>query len=76
MPPIEYDDADAVRKVQQKGEISFRGRLHLVGRGLAGLPVALRAAPEEGHWDVFFCHQRVNQISFNGGWLTRQPVGE
>lgn len=76
LPPIEYDAAEAVRKVQHKGEISFRGRLHLVGRGLAGLPVALRAAPEEGHWDVFFCHQRVSQIWFNGGWLTRQPVGE
>lgn len=62
LPPIEYDSADQVRKVQGKGQIYFRGRELLVGRGLAGLPVALRRTPEDHLWDVFFCHQRIAQV--------------
>lgn len=64
LPPVEYDSGDLVRRVQAKGEISFRGREYLVGRGLAGLPVALRPAPdEEAAWDVLFCAQRLVRIS-------------
>jgi len=62
LAPIEYDSSDHVRKVQGKGEISFRGQEYLVGRGLAGLPVALRATGDEHLWDVFFCQQRVKQL--------------
>ena len=62
LPPIEYDSTDQVRKVQGKGEISFHGRELLIGRGLAGLPVALRRTTSEQLWEVFFCHQRIGQI--------------
>jgi len=62
LPPVEYDSSDEVRKVQGKGEISFRGREYLVGRGLTGLPVALRRAGEEGAWDVYFCSHRLRQL--------------
>jgi hypothetical protein len=44
------------------GEISFRGREHVISRGLAGLPVAVRPAQEDHRWDVFFCQQRVAQL--------------
>ena len=67
LPAIEYDSSDHVRKVQAKGEISFRGREYLVGRGLAGLPVALRQSEEEeGAWDVYFCRQRLTSINLGG----------
>jgi transposase InsO family protein len=62
LPAIEYDSQDAVRIVQAKGEISFRGQEYLVGRGLRGLPVALRATEEEGRWDIYFCQQRLTPI--------------
>lgn len=62
LPPIEYDSSDQVRIVQAAGEIHFRGREYRVGRGLSGLPVAVRQTAEEGHWEVYFCHQRVHAI--------------
>jgi transposase InsO family protein len=61
---IEYDITDAVRKVQVNGKISFQGREHLIGRGLAGLPVALRQNPAEDAWDVYFCEQHLKCIPF------------
>ena len=67
LPPIDYDAGDEVRKVQGKGEISFRGSEYLVGRGLSGLPVALRRSEEqEGAWDIYFCRQRLTRIRIGG----------
>lgn len=60
--PVEYDRGENVRKVQAKGEISFRGQEYLVGRGLKGMSVALRESKEEGAWDVFFLHQWLRKI--------------
>lgn len=62
LPPIEYDSSDEVRKVQGNGEIYFRGQEYSVGRGLTGLPVALRATDVEDVWDVFFCQKRMKQL--------------
>ena len=53
-----------MRKVQGKGEISFRGREYLIGRGLQGQPVALRRSGEEvDTWDVYYCGQRLRRVS-------------
>jgi len=62
LPPIEYDSGLAVRKVQQKGEISFHGKTLKVGQAFAGYRVALKPTSTDGVWDVLFCHQRVKQI--------------
>jgi transposase InsO family protein len=74
LPSIEYDSQDLVRKVQAKGEISFRGQEFLIGRGLRGLPVALRETAEEGKWEVYFCHKRLNPIWVNGAPQRHPPV--
>ena len=64
LPVVEYDSSDEVRKVQGKGEISFRGREYLIGRGLQGQPVALRRSGEEvDTWDVYYCGQRLRRVS-------------
>ena len=42
LPPIEYDEGDAVRKVNPVGQLSFRGRVIKISEALAGEPVALR----------------------------------
>lgn len=61
LPPIEYGGGDEVRKVQQKGRISFRGHDVLVSRAFVGEPVALRPVGD-GAWDVYYCHQRVGHV--------------
>lgn len=63
LAPIEYSDADIVRRVGYGGRIQFKGNTYRVGRGLIGQPVALRPHPDiDGSFDVFFCHQKVRMI--------------
>jgi len=61
LPPVLYEHGDIVRKVQDKGRISFRGRDYLVGRAFIGEPVALRQSADST-WDVYYCHQRVGRV--------------
>lgn len=63
LPPIDYPLADAVRRVQQKGEITFRGKVFKVGRAFVGYPVALHASETDGVYDVFFCQQQVARVT-------------
>lgn len=62
LPPIEYSPKDEVRKVQDKGEISFHGHTVRLSRALRGYPVGLRPTIPDGHFDVFFCHQKLTHI--------------
>ena len=63
LPPIEYDSGVQVRKVQQKGEISFKGKIVLVGRAFRGYPVGLKSTTTDGIFEVLFCHQTIGQIN-------------
>jgi transposase InsO family protein len=65
LPPIEYGSGDQVRKVGQKGEISFRGREHKVGQGFTGERVAVRPTETDGKMNVYYCHQRVAEIDLH-----------
>lgn len=67
LPAIEYERGDEVRKVQDKGRISFRGQSFLISRAFVGERVALRPAGE-GVWDVYYCCQRVAKVD-----LVHQP---
>jgi hypothetical protein len=62
LPPIEYSPDDQVRKVQDKGEISFQGHTIRLSRALHGYPVGLRPTPTDGCFDIYFCHQKLTQI--------------
>ena len=53
LPPLVYDGGDVVRKVQSRGPIHFQGREWPVGQAFQGHPVALRATPTDGLWNVF-----------------------
>jgi transposase InsO family protein len=59
---VTYAPGEIVRKVQGKGEISYRNRYFFVSKAFHGYPVALRANENDGVMDVFFCHQKVTQI--------------
>lgn len=65
LEPIEYGPGDIVRKVQSKGELSYKGHAFRVGAALQGYPVALRHTDEDGVMNVIFCHQKVAQINLN-----------
>ena len=65
LPPIEYPNGDAVRKVDQNGRISFQNRILKVGRGFVAQRVGLRPTPIDGVYDIYFCH-----LSFKQGDLS------
>jgi transposase InsO family protein len=62
LPPIEYFPGDIVRRVQQQGFFSYRGRSFRISKAFRGYPVALRPTVSDGVLDVFFCHQKIAQI--------------
>lgn len=66
LPPIEYQSDRLVRKVQDKGWLSFRGRAFRLSSALRGYPVALRPTElDQRCYEVFFCHQRIAQIDLS-----------
>jgi transposase InsO family protein len=62
LPPIEYAPDDTVRLVNPSGIISFRNHRHFVGRGLVGLPVALRPTTTDGRFSLHFVHHLIGSI--------------
>lgn len=62
LPTIEYGPGDVVRKIQDKGDLHYRGCVFRVGRAFHGYPVALRHTVQDGLLDVYFCQQRIAQI--------------
>jgi len=65
LPPIDYNTYDIVRKVDDKGDVSFHGRNFRIGKAFAGYPVALRLTLTRDIYNVFFCHQQIAKISLN-----------
>lgn len=63
LPRIDYDAGEAVRKVQGKGEISFRGQVYCIGKAFRGHRVALRPTTSDGVLDVYFHRFRVASIT-------------
>lgn len=64
LPPIEYPKGDLVRKVQKNGWIFLQGHQIRLSKALIGQPVACRPlADRDGEFVVFFCDQKVDEIS-------------
>jgi len=62
LPPIEYSPDCQVRQADHQGYIRFQ-RLNVhVSDAVAHLPVGVRPAAQDGLWDVYFCHQKIDQI--------------
>ena len=70
LPAIEYSPGDIVRKVDQNGRISFKGRPWRVGKAFAGQPVAIRPTPQDGVFDLRFCTQPIGRLDLHGPELT------
>lgn len=65
LPAIEYNSSDHIRKVCQKGFISFKGSKYRVGKALVEEKVAIRPTNEDGAFSVFFCNQSIRTINLN-----------
>ena len=66
LPPVEYAPGDMVRRVGDGGRIRVKNVNYRVGKGLIGQDVALRPRlDEDGVYDVFFCHQKLDELVMN-----------
>lgn len=62
LPEIEYHENDIVRKVHDKGKISFRNKDYKVGRAFIGQKVAIRQTNKFKVFDVYFINHKIKQI--------------
>jgi transposase InsO family protein len=66
LSPIEYGPGDQVRKVQQGGWFSFRGRDVHVSSAFHSYSLALRATTTEDLWEVYFSDHRLGELDLRG----------
>jgi len=60
--PFDYAPGDSVRRVQQGGHISFRGRALKVPKAFAHRSIAFRPTSQDGCFDVVFRTQFITTI--------------
>lgn len=65
LKPIDYGPEAITRVVDAYGKISFRNHKFHVGKGCAGLPIAIRATDLEDQFDAYFCHQAIARIDYS-----------
>jgi transposase InsO family protein len=63
LPEIEYGPGDQVRKVQDKGRVSYLGQQYQIGKVFHGERVAIRPTRVDGLLDVLFCNQKIGSIN-------------
>lgn len=63
LPAVEYDDCFIIRKVMDKGLISFKGMEYKIGRGFVGDYVGVRQTNNDGDYEVFYCNQFIRNLS-------------
>jgi transposase InsO family protein len=61
LPGIEYNPHDEVRKVDQSGSISYKGKYLKIGKGLKGQLVAIRSTGTEKK-EIYYCNQRIKDM--------------
>ena len=62
LPPVEYHDGELVRKVQQRGFVTFKGQEFRIGKAFYGHPVAFRPTEVDGVWSIWFMTHRIAQL--------------
>lgn len=72
--PFEYAPGDHVRRVQQGGWLSFRGRDLRVPKAFRGCAVALRPTSEDGVFAIFYRHQPIAKLDLNASPAQTQTV--
>lgn len=59
----EYDLTDQVRRVNEKGYISFKGQRYYVGEAFRGDNIAIRPTTEENIMNVIYCNTSIKKIT-------------
>jgi transposase InsO family protein len=59
----EYDQSDIIRKVQDKGFISFKNKEYRVGKAFIGEYVAIRESQNENIYEVYYCNEKLRTIT-------------
>ena len=67
LPPIEYAPEHQVRRVQDKGRISFKGKIFKLPKAFAGYPVGLVPTTHDGTWKVIFASRQIAQLDMRDG---------
>lgn len=62
LPPIEYAPGLPVRKVADKGRLSYRGRIFTLPKAFKGYPVALRPTTRDGELELLFCQHVIARL--------------
>lgn len=62
LPPLEYPREAFVRKVQQGGEFSFKGRTFKISKCFAGYPIGVMPTTTDGVLYILFGNQKVADI--------------
>jgi transposase InsO family protein len=62
LPDIAYPDEAHVRKVQQGGEVFFKGRTFRIPKCFCGYPVGVLPTLVDGVFNVLFCNHTVTKI--------------
>ena len=65
LPTIEYAERDIVRKANQDGDISFKGRRLRLGKPFRGEPIAVRATAEDGVFSIHFCTHQIGMVDLH-----------
>jgi transposase InsO family protein len=67
LPAIEYAADYLVRKVEKRGQISYKCRDYFIGTAFEGLRVGLRTTGKEKEYEVYFLHQKIGRLDLRKG---------
>ncbi len=62
LPSVEYGPSDHVRKVQDGGRISYKGREFRISKAFYGERIAFRPTVVDGVRDLYFCDQKIGHV--------------
>jgi transposase InsO family protein len=73
LPVVEYAAGVEVRRSDQQGWISYRGREWRIGRAFAGQALGVRATARDETYEVLFLTQVIKELNLREGTLTPVP---
>jgi transposase InsO family protein len=72
--PFDPAPGDVMRRVQDGGLVSFKGRQKRLPKAFRGRDIALRASETDGVFDVYYRHQNIARLDFRTQAGDARPV--
>jgi len=73
LPAVEYARGVEVRRGDQQGWISYRGREWRIGRAFAGQALGVRATARDGIYEILFLTHVIKELDLREAKLTPVP---